>query len=66
MYTIEKDSIFKKFILWECHKNCKFMLHSGTRGSCKSFLQKNIMKKLKNVNIVEVRREDNSIEYYTN
>lgn len=66
MYTIEHDNVLKQFALWEKHKNCKVMLYHGNKGACKTFLQENIIKSMKNAKVVEVRREDNSIEYHTN
>lgn len=66
MYTIEQDKVLKQFALWEKHKNCKVMLYHGNKRACKTFLQENIIKSMKNAKVVEVRREDNSIEYHTN
>lgn len=66
MYTIEHDNVLKQFALWEKHKSCKVMLYHGNKGACKTFLQEHIIKSMKNAKVVEVRREDNSIEYHTN
>lgn len=66
MYTIEKDNTLKKFVLWEQHKSCKVMMCQGTRGYCKSYLQKCCLDNNKNAKIVEVRNESNCVKHHTN
>lgn len=38
-YSIKKDNILDKYIVWENHKNYKVMLYAGYKYQCESYLK---------------------------